>query len=72
MSIPVGLITTGVLLSSAGVLVEGVVQYGHTDSVGQYMTFCGTIMFYGTTVPELFVAFRARLTRQEQTKSEQG
>ena len=63
LSVPTGLVTTGMLMSSASISTEGVVHYGYMASVPKYAIFFGIVMFYGTAVPELFAAFRARLIR---------
>ena len=61
MSVPVALVTVGILISSATVTVEDITKYGYTESVGSYMTFCGVIMFYGTLVPEIFEIYRKKI-----------
>ncbi len=63
LSIPTGLVTTGLLMSSASISIEGIVQYGYMASIPKYAIFFGIVIFYGTAVPELFVAFRTRLIR---------
>ncbi|MDR6264228.1 MULTISPECIES: hypothetical protein [Rhodobacterales] len=65
MAMPVGMLTVGILLSGTTVKVmsEGglpQVHYGHMQSFGIYLVFCGTIMFYGTLVPQLFKSYRDR------------
>lgn len=61
MSVPVGLVTTGILISSASIQQSGVIYYGYMASPAKYSIFFGTIMFYGTAAPELFAAVRGRL-----------
>ncbi len=69
MALPVGLLTVGVLLSGTTVKVmaeNGLpqVHHGHMQSFGIYLVFCGTIMFYGTLVPQLFKSYRDRIQRR--------
>lgn len=69
MALPVGLLTVGVLLQGTTVHVPDqngfmTVRYGHLQGVGLYLVFCGTIMFYGTLVPQLFRSFRAKIEAQ--------
>ena len=66
MALPVGLLTVGILLQGTTVRIDldaglTLVRYGHMQGVGLYLVFCGTIMFYGTLVPQLFRSFRERL-----------
>lgn len=69
MAVPVGLITIGNMLLmmsvESEVVIEGVLlaekQYGHASSLPQYFVFTGTIILYGTLVPQLFAQARARL-----------
>ena len=65
-SIPTGLVTTGILMLSASISTGGIVHYGYMASVPKYAVFLGIVIFYGTAVPELFTAFRARLIRGSQ------
>ena len=45
---------------------ESAVQkyYGHTESIPEYLLFLGTIMFFGTLVPDMFDILRARFAAQ--------
>ena len=61
MSVPAGLVTTGMLISSASIELNGITYYGYMDSLDKYFVFIGAIMFYGTAAPELFAAFRGRI-----------
>ena len=61
MSLPVGLVTVGILVSGASVVVNNTTMYGYTESFPAYITFFGTIMFYGTLVPEMFEVFRKKI-----------
>ena len=63
ISIPTGLLTTGLLITSAASTVEEKVYHGYTGSFAEYVVFCAIIVFYGTAAPELFASFRARITR---------
>lgn len=66
VSIPVTLVTVGILLSTVTVSVpvddvSGTTrQYccGHTQSIGEFGLFLGTLMFYGTVAPDIFVRRR--------------
>ena len=66
VSIPVTLVTVGILLSTVtvSVPVDGASgttrEYccGHTKSIGGFGLFLGTLMFYGTAAPDLFVSRR--------------
>ncbi len=60
MSIPVGLLTIGNLLMATN--VNG--QYGFMGSAGQYLIFIGTVMLYGTLVPQLFESARSRISSE--------
>jgi hypothetical protein len=62
MALPVGLLTVGILLTGTSVTVDGDVKHGHTQNLGVLMVFCGTIMFYGTLVPQLFKMNRKQMT----------
>ena len=67
MSIPVILVTVGILLSSVTVSVQvdgasGTTREyccGHTKSVPGFGIFLGTLIFYGTVVPDIFTKRRA-------------
>lgn len=68
MALPVGMLTVGILLSGTTVRVMSEaglpeVHHGHMQSFGIYLVFCGTIMFYGTLVPQLFRSFRDRFQK---------
>ena len=66
VSIPVTLVTVGILLSTVtvSVPVDGtpgtIREYccGHTRSIGGFGLFLGTLMFYGTVAPEIFTKRR--------------
>ena len=66
-SIPVAFFTIGTLLgvSRYAVPIPGsnllVVGYGHYDDVPRFLTFTGTLMFYGTVVARLFDQIRGSL-----------
>jgi hypothetical protein len=65
MALPTGLLTVGILLSGSTVNITAAnglpkVHHGHMQSFGIYAVFCGTLMFYGTAVPQLFESFRKR------------
>ena len=62
MSVPAGLLTTGILISSASIQLSGVTYFGYMVSPAKYLIIIGTIMFYGTAAPELFAAIRGRLS----------
>ena len=66
MSIPVGLVVLGTLITSVGVSLpngnEVIVLYGYCQSFDKYLVFCGTTMFLGTTAPDLFGLYRKSLT----------
>lgn len=59
MSIPVGLLTTGNILSIS--------EYNFMDSLGKFCLFAGTMMFYGTLVPQLFDQARRGLEKDKKT-----
>ena len=69
MSVPSGMVSTGLLISSASVAIpdEGsgqnavTVHYGYMESVPEYIVFVGLLMFYGTATPELFEGIRNRV-----------
>ena len=63
ISLPTGLLTTGLLILSATTTVDGDTYHGYRDSFAEYVIFCAIIMFYGTAAPELFASFRARIIR---------
>ena len=66
MSVPVTLVTVGVLLSATTVSVpvagpSGTIREyccGHTQSIPGFGLFVGTMMFYGTLAPDLFAKRR--------------
>ena len=66
MSVPVTLVTVGVLLSATTVSVpvdspSGTTREyccGHTQSIPGFGLFVGTMMFYGTLAPDLFAKRR--------------
>ena len=66
VSIPVTLVTVGILLSTVtvSVPVDGspgtIREYccGHTQSIGGFGLFLGTLMFYGTVAPDIFTKRR--------------
>ena len=66
MSIPVGLVALGTLITSASVSFSNgsaiMVHYGYCQSFDKYLVFCGTTMFLGTTAPDLFGLYRKSLT----------
>ena len=68
MSFPVALLVLGTLLGSASVQDplggNRPRLYGYTESVGKYMVFSGTVMFLGTSTPNLFEVYRKRLKQQ--------
>ena len=61
LSIPTGLLTTGMLITSASTTLGASTHHAYTDSVAKYAMFCAIIMFYGTAAPELYASFRARI-----------
>ena len=71
MSIPVGLLTIGTLLLSSTVEINGpnigesITKYGHMNSEAQFFVFIGTVMLYGTLVPQLFNQTRRRIVDEE-------
>ena len=71
MSIPVGILTIGNLLMIITVQInnrdsgEIVIKYGHINSVGQFLGFIGSVILYGTLVPQLFDQVRRRIQNEE-------
>lgn len=69
MSVPTGLVSTGLLMISASVAVSNggagengpLIVYGYMESVPKYSVFVGVLMFYGTATPELFQALRNKI-----------
>lgn len=69
MSIPTGMVSTGLLMVSASVSIPNdgagengaIVLYGYMESIPKYAVFVGLLMFYGTATPELFQAIRNRI-----------
>ena len=69
ISVPTGLLTTGILILSATVKVdETTILYGYNDSFHEYVIFFAVVMFYGTAAPELFASYRARIVRRNGPK----
>ena len=70
-AIPVGLVVVSTMLMAATathVTESGTEKYyGHTDSIPEYLLFMGTVMFFGTLVPDTFDVLRNRF---HQTSSE--
>lgn len=64
LSIPTGLLSVGMLISSAAATVDGVSYHGYMESFADYIMFCAIIMFYGTAAPELFASLRTQLLRR--------
>lgn len=70
MSIPVGILTIGNLLMIITVQVndpdsgETLIRYGHMNSVGQFLVFIGTVILYGTLVPQLFDQVRRQIQKK--------
>ena len=60
VSVPTGLVTTGLIISSTSIELNGTTNYGYMDSLHQYVIFIGIVMFYGTVAPELFASLRGR------------
>ena len=66
-AIPVGLVAVSTMLMGVTVSVEHTAEsavekyYGHTESIPEYLLFTGTIMFFGTLVPDIFDVLRTRL-----------
>ena len=66
MSVPVTLVTVGILLSATTVSVPvdsppGTIREyccGHTQSIPGFGLFVGTMIFYGTLAPDLFAKRR--------------
>ena len=76
MSFPVGLVAIGTLLTTTAVTVEssGVdqVYFGHMTSIQQFILFGGTVMFYGTLVPQLFHLNRSKLENNAKKEATGG
>lgn len=66
LSIPVGLLTLGTLISAASLVDPNAETsdrlYGYCESFSKYMVFLGTSMFLGTSSPKLFSHYRERIT----------
>ena len=67
MALPVCFVLIGTLLTTTAVSVEiaGARQsyYGHMATFPQFILFNGTIVFYGTLVPQLFHLNRSKLQK---------
>ena len=63
MSIPTGLLLTGLMISSSIAKVPGSGDYiaGYQDHIGKYVTFYALLIFYGTAVPDLFSRVRQKV-----------
>ena len=78
MSIPVGLVLIGFLVSNfsvtigSGISVNGptstgnvqTVRYGFMESPARYLLFNGLLVFFGTLVPDVFLLFRDKLRKR--------
>jgi hypothetical protein len=68
MAIPVGVLTVGNLLMTMSFMDvdphtnSQVIKFGHIQSVGQFLVFSGTVILYGTLVPQLFNQVRVKLS----------
>ena len=77
-SIPVGLVAVSTMIMGVTVSVEHTTEsavqkyYGHTESIPEYLLFLGTIMFFGTLVPDMFDLLRARFAAQPPAPSPAG
>jgi len=75
MAIPVAFFTIGNLLTAMSFVVVDPVtsteiqQYGHLKSPGHFLVFIGTVMLYGTLVPQLFNQIRAKVSAPDSENS---
>ena len=76
LSIPVGLLVLGTLISTASTNDprEGNTDrlYGYCESFSKYMIFNGTVMFLGTSTPKLFNYYREKITGLNRSDLQDG
>lgn len=68
VSIPVGLFTVGTLLgvtmyNTTNISGTVTVSYGYFQNVPRFLTFIGTVMFYGTMPAQLFDKIRTHVVK---------
>ena len=72
LAIPVGFVTISSLLMVTTVRIRDpginatTIAYGHMTSVGAFLLFIGTLVLYGTLVPQLFNQVRTLIRRGQQ------
>ena len=71
MSVPVSFITIGNMLmivrfeTKSGNPETINIEYGYMNSLPNFLVFIGTLIFYGTLVPQLFNQIRGRIRHQK-------
>lgn len=63
LSIPAGLIITGLLINIASVTIQDITYFGYTAEIHKYLFFIGVLMIYGTVAPDSFLVLRKRFSQ---------